>query len=695
MKHIRTIALSLVLGGFMSISLFSNAAYAAYDGNRIIDDVIFDNASTMSTNDIDNFLNSFGSSCISTNHGFSAPDLTGYTPSGSFTYGGLVSAGKIIAHASQVYGINPQVLLATLQKEQSLVTGGSGCDTNAYTAAVGYGCPDSGTTYNYSGVNLYAINGNMVTSVNSTCVNSSQKAGFSQQLIRAAWLLKFGEQRSEGNINWAVIKDTTVDISGAAWNSHWDNSDDPQSCYSGPMTQGTWQVCPSGPTTFYDGYRTIDGTAVHIETGSTAALYWYTPHFHGNQNFQNIFNGWFGTTLTSGFVWQPQGQNQFLGSDQSTPLDPGTLVAGQRYFLTVSVRNAGAQTWRRGNVNLGTSQPQDRTSPFRDNTWLTANRAATINEATVAPGQTGTFSFWIQAPSSPGYYKEYFNLVAEGVTWMNDMGLYFDLQVNPAVYSWQPVSQNAYTDETKASPIDLSTLAPGVSAYHTVTIRNTGNVPWYRGELNLGTSGPRDRISAFIRAWPKSNRAATINEATVAPGQTATFEFWTLAPNAIGSFREYFTPVADGHSWMTDYGLHFLFNVNPPVYRWQPVSQNTYTDETMSTAVDPNNITPGARYYIAVTVQNIGNEIWKRGVVNLGTSQPQDRTSPFRDNTWFGPNRPATMSQNWIGPGQNATFGFWAKAPTTPGTYKEYYNVVADGTTWMNDMGLHFQYTVH
>lgn len=262
------------------------ASAATFNQNNIIDDAVFNNTGALSASQIDSWLNTnFGStSCISTSRGFSAPDPIGYNPTQGFLYGGNVSAGQVIYDAAQAYGINPQVLLATLQKEQSLVAGDSGCSVLRYAAATGYGCPDGGTSYSYSGVNLYTINGTTVTSVSGTCVNSSSKVGFTQQLIRSAWLLEFGEHRSEGNINWAIIK------------TNWDNSDDPQTCYSGPMTQGTWERCPSGGSSFYDGYTTIDATSVHIDDGATAALYWYTPHFSGNQNFQSIFNGWFGTT---------------------------------------------------------------------------------------------------------------------------------------------------------------------------------------------------------------------------------------------------------------------------------------------------------------------------------------------------------------------------------------------------------------
>ncbi|HSW66041.1 MAG TPA: hypothetical protein VLI54_02800 [Bacillota bacterium] len=277
--------LSTLLIAAAPLVVFTPKAGAAFNSSRIIDDNVFSSANSMSAGTIDTFLNSFSNSCISQNHGFSAPDPTGYSPGGGYTYGGNVSAGTIIAHAAQAYDINPQVLLTTLQKEQGLVSGDLGCSVLRYTGAVGYGCPDSGTTHDYSGLNLYTINGVTTTSVTGTCVNSPSKAGFSQQLIRGAWLLKFGQQRSLGNISWAIVRGS------------WNNSDDPQSCYSGPMTPGPRKRCPSDVVTSYDGYTTIDGTATYMSTGATASLYWYTPHFHGNQVFYDTYTKWFGSTL--------------------------------------------------------------------------------------------------------------------------------------------------------------------------------------------------------------------------------------------------------------------------------------------------------------------------------------------------------------------------------------------------------------
>jgi hypothetical protein len=288
----------LVLVTFLSVSLFSlfGHASASFTANNLVDDQIFDNTTSMSAAQIDSFLNSFPKSCISTNNGFSSPDPNGYTAASGYSYGGNVSAGTVIYDSAQAYDINPQVLLATAEKEQSLVTGAAGCSTHAYQAAMGYGCPDGGN-----------------------CPDSPAVTGFSQQIIHAAWLLKFSEQRAEGNIAFDIVK------------GNWNNSDDPQSCYSGPMTQGTYQTCPGSAAVYYDGYTTIDGQSVHMDNGATAALYNYTPHFHGNENFDTIFTSWFGSivgtdlvrSLDNSTVYLISGTNKYPIADQNVLNDFG------------------------------------------------------------------------------------------------------------------------------------------------------------------------------------------------------------------------------------------------------------------------------------------------------------------------------------------------------------------------------------
>ncbi len=49
---------------------------------------------------------------------------------------------------------------------------------------------------------------------------------------------------------------------------------------------------------------TIDGQKVTISNDATRALYIYTPHIHGNQNFYKIWQRWFSTTYLDGTLLQ-------------------------------------------------------------------------------------------------------------------------------------------------------------------------------------------------------------------------------------------------------------------------------------------------------------------------------------------------------------------------------------------------------
>src|SRR5581483_4019335 len=308
-KKVISYACLLVVLSILAGTFLLHQSAKAFNASNLMDDGVFDRTSTMSAADIDFWLNHYfgSSSCISPAHGFSAVDPIGYNPSQGFLYGGAVSAGQVIYDAAQAYEVNPQVLLATLEKEENLVTGSAGCPSWRYASAVGYGCPDGGASYNYSGLNppLYYINGSAVDSISGTCVNDASRVGFTQQVIRAAWLLAFGRHRSEGNTGWAIIK------------GNWDNSDDPQTCYGGPMTQGNFKRCSSdSSTTFYDGYTVIDSQSTHMDTGITAALYWYTPHFSGNQSFDSLFQSWFGD-LYNTYSAQPVWQSVFTDSSKT------------------------------------------------------------------------------------------------------------------------------------------------------------------------------------------------------------------------------------------------------------------------------------------------------------------------------------------------------------------------------------------
>lgn len=115
-----------------------------------------------------------------------------------------------------------------------------------------------------------------------------------------------------------------------------------------------------------------------------------------------------------------------------------TLQRGEPYQFSIQFRNTGAATWHRGVVNLGTDRPRDRIPGFvrddertrRRSGWISSNRVE-LQEAPVPPGGIGTFVFWYTVPATHalGVFREYFRPVADGITWMDDCGCYWDVTV--------------------------------------------------------------------------------------------------------------------------------------------------------------------------------------------------------------------------------------------------------------------------
>lgn len=108
---------------------------------------------------------------------------------------------------------------------------------------------------------------------------------------------------------------------------------------------------------------------------------------------------------------------------QSFPLaaDDFLLMPGEEVAGFIEVRNLGSETWRPGEVNLGTVEPRDGVSAMAGPDWLSTSRPATIDRE-VPAGEIGRFAFTVRAPATPGDYPQYFNLVREGVSWFSDSG---------------------------------------------------------------------------------------------------------------------------------------------------------------------------------------------------------------------------------------------------------------------------------
>lgn len=277
--------------------LFPAKSSAMYDNGKLIDDMVFLNAKSMTETEIQNFLVSKGGGianktfvfdCTST--GMSDP----YYRNAGAPCGQTVPASTIIYYAAQIYGVNPQVILATMQKEQSLITAPNPTSWQV-NQAMGYGCPDSG--------------------------GCSATSGFLYQVDNGTWVLRFHMERARGNMTYWFT--STSWVCGTAKN------------YYKPS------LYPYQNVNFYDDTGTLYRTE-YLKNAATSSFYCYTPHtynnpqglyglpvfgtvgqyYSGSYNFVRFFELWFGqvsgpsafriTGDTSGAIYVPFGPYRYV-----------------------------------------------------------------------------------------------------------------------------------------------------------------------------------------------------------------------------------------------------------------------------------------------------------------------------------------------------------------------------------------------
>ncbi|MEO5627757.1 MAG: hypothetical protein ABIQ89_02615, partial [Candidatus Saccharimonadales bacterium] len=290
---------------FMLILLHSPKASAAnYNYTDFpLDDSAMRASGTMTAQQIQDFLAQQNSGLAV----FTDIEDCGSTGGSHYSYyttyyhcGSRMSAAQIIFDAAQAYGINPQVLLATMQKEQSLITTPNPV-ASQLNYAMGYGCPDSG---------------------------GCSYAGFFNQVDNGAWQLRTDMELGSGN-NWWGYSPASYPCNG------------PTRYYSAALKAGN-------NVTFYDEAGT-GYTSFVMPNMATATLYCYTPHvypgsaqqyYSGSYWFVYYFNRWFVS-----YSMQLVNQNSFTDATMTTQKGTNGILPGDRVYLTFTAKNTGNQTW--------------------------------------------------------------------------------------------------------------------------------------------------------------------------------------------------------------------------------------------------------------------------------------------------------------------------------------------------------------
>jgi hypothetical protein len=180
--------------------------------------------------------------------------------------------------------------------------------------------------------------------------------------------------------------------------------------------------------------------AFKIKAPTTPGVYkaYFAPVADGYQWMQDIGIFWKITVagaavgedvLDPNYDWQLISQSAY----------PATLAPGATTNVWIEVKNTGKATWKATGANplrLGSgskygssNQMRDYTSEFANPDWLSPNRPTAVTPSDIIPGWHTRFQFNIKAPDTAGTYKAYFTPVIDGMSWMKDIGLFWQLTV--------------------------------------------------------------------------------------------------------------------------------------------------------------------------------------------------------------------------------------------------------------------------
>ncbi len=374
-----------------------------------------------------------------------------------------------------------------------------------------------------------------------------------------------------------------------------------------------------------------------------------------------------------------QGVNNALFVSQSVP---DSMVAGQSYDVSVTLRNIGTATWTRDtSFRLGSYNPGDNIIWKANGPCDVPNihhRVYLCSGEAIARGDMKTFSFQVTAPVQAGQYNFQWRMVKEFVEWFGDYSANVAVSVvdpPPEINNAQFISQNVPATMEIGQTYDVS-----------VTMKNTGTTTWTRdtsfrlGSYNPGSNtiwkpeGPCDVPNIHHRVYLCSGEA-------IAPLETKTFTFQVTAPTQAGEYNFQWRMLEEFVQWFGDYSANVAVSVeNPPeINDAQFIGQNV-----------PASMEVGLTYDVSVTMKNTGTTTWTSGtVIRLGSKNPSSNTIWQAEGPCDVPNihyRVYLCSGDSIAPLETKTFTFQVTAPAQAAEYNFQWGMLQEAVEWFGDL---------
>jgi hypothetical protein len=323
-------------------------------------------------------------------------------------------------------------------------------------------------------------------------------------------------------------------------NSTWTNT-------TGPGTPNAYSLGSQNPQDNVNwglaGYSNRVAVAGSVVQGATTTFAFnvVAPTTPGTYNFQwqmvDDYVAWFGAKTPNVQVSVSAPAASFRDAQFVSQSIPSAMMAGQRYPVTIKLRNTGNTTWTNAtgvgtpnSYSLGAQNPQDNVR------WgLGDHPNRTPVTGSVAPGATATFVFDVIAPTIPGTYNFQRQMVQDFVAWFG--------ATTPNV----AVTVEGHFD-FEPGPIDVGAGSPmfapavigdvnGDGWLEPVGMLNAGN-----GQLTIVTPQSMGIEDLFSSTRPQDLRLADLNgdgcEDLVAQGYSAHSETVNVESRALLYFND-------------------------------------------------------------------------------------------------------------------------------------------------------------
>ncbi len=441
-----------------------------------------------------------------------------------------------------------------------------------------------------------------------------------------------------------------------------------------------------------------------------------------------------GTPSTYSFQWgmlEEQQQrfgdvvNQVVAVVTAPPIDnaevesqnvPATMIAGQSYAVSVTMKNTGNTTWVVGGTQpykLGSQNPQDNTI------W---NGGRVALSAPVAPGASQKFSFTVTAPAAPKLYDMRWQMVKDGGGGWFGTTSSAKVTVSeslPTVTLTSPANGARFSASGTSASVSLTGSAAGTSgatitrleffdgstslgSVATTTISLSKSLTAGQHVIELRATDSRGKTgSAFstimiVGAAPTAVLTAPANDSihVAASGTTASVAVLGTTNSTQVAKIELLDGGTPIHTQTNmPFGVTFAFSPGKHALQLRvtdtagQVGTSAISNISVYAKVTgdgagfvsqnmPGTARVGSPTKFTVSMVNTGTTTWSEAErYRLGSQNPRD------NRTWGG----RAYLTGSVAPGQIGTFTYTTTAPQKAGSYNFQWQMVHEGDKWFGD----------